>query len=136
MRVLEQPSNPERRFWNPTLPVEPCTIVSKVIHGKGIGAKQLGMPTANLENTPAINLQLVDYPSAIYVVRAKLKERWYRGAMSIGTNPQVEQSEERKLEVYLCHEFSEDFYGQPIEVQLERLIRLELKFPSYGKAFA
>ena len=93
MNVLEKPNNPERNFWNLTLPVDPCTIVSKVIHGKGIGAKDLGMPTANLENTAAINLLLADYPSAIYVVRAKLLGRWYRGAMSIGTNPQVEQSE-------------------------------------------
>jgi len=39
MRVLEKPNNPERSFWNLTLPVEICTIASKVIHGKGIGAK-------------------------------------------------------------------------------------------------
>lgn len=132
MQVLEKPSNPERNFWNLTLPVDPCTIVSKVIYGKGIGKKDLGMPTANLENTSTINLLLADYPSAIYVTRVKLFDNWYRGAMNIGTNPQVEQSEERKLEVYICHNFEHNFYGEEIEVVLERLIRLELKFPSFG----
>lgn len=66
----------------------------------------MGMPTANLQNTPEIDRMLMDYPSAIYIVDVNLRGETYRGAMNIGTNPHVQDSEERKLEVYICHHFT------------------------------
>jgi hypothetical protein len=37
MKVEEKPVNKELELWRMTLPVDPCTIKGKVIHGKGIG---------------------------------------------------------------------------------------------------
>lgn len=59
MKVLETPTNPERALWNITLPIQPITISGEIIHGKGIGAKQLGLPTANLWNSSSINAKLL-----------------------------------------------------------------------------
>jgi len=97
------------------------TILGTVRHGSHLG-HELGFPTANLS---AHNEQFP--PNGVYVIEAMLKEKRLPGVANIGIRPTVEPASERTLEVHLF-DFSEDIYGQDMELRFVRYLRPERKF--------
>ncbi|KAH9245983.1 hypothetical protein BASA81_016524 [Batrachochytrium salamandrivorans] len=106
----------------------PIVLKSKVVRGFGRGGKQLGCPTANLEENV---LGLEQARPGVYFGWAKLGEggEWYKCVASVGWNPFF-QNEKKTCEPHLLHEFTEDFYGSEIEIRLCGRIRDEKNFPS------
>jgi riboflavin kinase/FMN adenylyltransferase len=99
----------------------PFAVAGKVQHGDKLG-REIGYPTANVD--------LGNYlrPSyGIYAVRVTLADgRVVDGAANLGIRPSFDPPKEL-LEPYLF-DFSEDLYGQVIEVALVDYLRPEAKF--------
>jgi riboflavin kinase/FMN adenylyltransferase len=99
------------------------TILGTVRSGAGRG-RGIGFPTANLS---AHNEQFP--PNGVYAVRVLMDSRWFEGVANVGVRPTVESATDRVLEVHIF-DFSDDCYGQDLEVKFERFLRPEQKFPS------
>ncbi len=97
------------------------TIFGTVQHGEELGRK-LGFPTANLA---AHNEQFP--PNGVYAVRITRPGQTYNGVANIGYRPTVEHKPERLLEVYIF-DFNETIYGENLEVDFVKFLRLEKKF--------
>ncbi|WP_085811008.1 bifunctional riboflavin kinase/FAD synthetase [Sphingomonas sp. TZW2008] len=101
----------------------PFTIAGEVRHGDKLG-REIGYPTANVD--------LGNYlrPAyGIYAVRVALADgRVIDGAANLGIRPSFDPPKEL-LEPYLF-DFSENLYGQTIEVALIDFLRPEAKFDS------
>ena len=101
----------------------PYTVSGAVVEGKKIG-RTLGFPTANLATGDA---QLP--PDGVWAVWATLADgRILPGVANLGMRPTVDGST-RSVEVHLFH-FTEDLYGEEIEIDFENHLRAEIKFPS------
>ena len=99
----------------------PFAIEGIVEHGDRRG-RQIGYPTANLSLGSYLRPRY-----GIYAVRGRLSDgRALEGAANLGIRPTFEPPKEL-LETYFF-DFSEDLYGQVIEVELISFIRPELKF--------
>jgi riboflavin kinase/FMN adenylyltransferase len=99
----------------------PFAIEAIVEHGDRRG-RDLGYPTANLSLGSYLRPRY-----GIYAVRGRLADgRVLDGAANLGIRPSFEPPKEL-LEPYFF-DFSEDLYGQVIEVELISFIRPELKF--------
>lgn len=92
---------------------------AKVVRGFGRG-NRLGYPTANLDKTD------LDISHGVYAVRVKLFDRKYLGLMHFGFKDVF--SEPVSLEVFI-KDFSQDIYGQEMEVQILEKIREVKNFP-------
>lgn len=102
------------------------SISGKVIDGKKLG-RTIGYPTANLE----INeLKLLPKKGA-YIVEVYVKNQFYKGMLSIGTNPTV-NGEKLTVEVYIL-DFNEDIYGENITLRFRDFLHEEIKFESLEK---
>ena len=101
-------------------------VKGEVIEGKHIGAT-IGYPTANM-NYPDV---LVQPKYGVYDVSVELPDgRMCRGLANFGVKPTVSQdNKEPVLEIYLI-DFEGDLYGQTINVEFTKFIRLERKFNS------
>lgn len=86
----------------------PKTISGKVIHGKGIAAKVLGIPTANLDCKPQID------EGVYYGTFNK-----YNCLISYGFNPHFG---DRSFEVHVLY-FNQDIYHTNIDIELKEYIR-------------
>ncbi len=101
----------------------PISVQGKVIHGQGRG-KQMGMPTANLENVQG---ELV---SGVFCGVATLRGESFPCVCSVGKNVTFEMQEET-FEVHLITpQALEDFYGEMLSVNVTHFIRPMLKFSS------
>lgn len=98
-------------------------IHATVIHGMKIGSKELGYPTANLEIDFENKIIPADGIYAVYITMDDIK---YKGMMSIGMNPTIE-NKGRSMEVNIF-DFNEDIYGKTIKVSFVKKIRNEEKF--------
>ncbi len=98
-------------------------IHAKVIHGMKLGSTQLGYPTSNLEMEFGDKIVPAD---GIYAVYIYVEGSIYKGMMSIGTNPTIE-NKGRSMEVHIFH-FHKDIYGETIKVAFVQKIRNEEKF--------
>ena len=89
--------------------------------------RQLGFPTANVR--PDVDF----YPkTGVYACLVRLPDSRYRKAvMNVGMNRTFVEGDHNpiKVEVHLF-DFSEDIYGQTIQVELCHYLREERKFPS------
>src|SRR5690606_579827 len=88
--------------------------------------RRLGFPTANLANCE----QLIP-GEGVYAGAARLPGRSpdpIAAAISVGTNPTFGESA-LTVEAYLL-DYSEDVYGEPIELQFHAWIRPQQKFAS------
>ena len=94
--------------------MENVRFTAKVIYGKDRGKKILGYPTANLDKTD------LDIPHGVYAVEVNVKGKKYSGVMHFGIKEVF--NEGASLEV-LIKDFSEDIYGQNIEVKVINRIR-------------
>ena len=105
------------------LMTRPFAIRGVVEHGDKVG-RTLGYPTANL---PLGSYLRPRY--GIYAVTGKLPDgRVLHGAGNLGVRPTFDPPKEL-LEPYFF-DFSEDLYGQEIEVAFHHFIRPEAKFDS------
>lgn len=95
-----------------------------VIKGKQVG-RTLGYPTANLNVNGQVKLIPKD---GIYVVKARIEDKLYKGMMSIGFNPTVQtENRQRHIEVNIF-DFDQDIYGKDVEVSIVQRLRDEEKF--------
>jgi riboflavin kinase/FMN adenylyltransferase len=95
-----------------------------VIQGEHLGQK-LGFPTANLD--PA---GLALPPNGVYAALAYVKGRAYRAALNIGFRPTLAlKSKIVHVEAHLL-DFSDNLYGQELEIQIAEKLRDERKFSS------
>ena len=88
------------------------SVSGKVIDGKKLG-RTIGYPTANIE---VDELKLLPKKGA-YIVEVYVKNKFYKGMLSIGTNPTV-NGDKLTVEVYIL-DFNEDIYGDEITVNSE-----------------
>lgn len=102
------------------------SINGTVVQGKQLG-RTIGFPTANI----SINEDYKLIPnSGVYVVECKIENQSYFGMMNIGTNPTVENTNQKqKLEVNIF-DFDQDVYGKSINISFLKRIRSEQKFGS------
>lgn len=99
------------------------TYVSEVMHGDRRGRK-LGFPTANLE----IADHRAMLPNGVYIVRVKVRGKFFKGIANIGDNPTFKIAK-RRIEVFIDN-FSENIYGEEISVSFAEKIRDEKIFDS------
>lgn len=102
------------------------SVTGKVIDGKKLG-RTIGYPTANME---VDEIKLLPKKGA-YIVEVYVKEKFYKGMLSIGTNPTV-NGEKLSTEVYIL-DFNEDIYGEEITVKFRDFLHEEIKFESLEK---
>ena len=102
----------------------PYEICGRVVEGKQIG-RTIGFPTANLDVET-----LVIPPDGVYPVMAQLNGQRFQGIMNIGMRPtQSKENSRRSAEVHLFN-FTENIYGQTMEVKPYKQLRREQKFPT------
>jgi len=101
----------------------PFYISGTVGKGQQLG-RQLGFPTANIVHSGELAPGL-----GIYFCTVSLDGKTYRGACSVGINPTVSNTHDVKIEVYIL-DFSEDIYGQKLQLFFHKKIRDELRFDS------
>ena len=105
------------------LMTRPFAVRGIVQHGDKVG-RTINFPTANLD--------MVDYLRpryGIYAVTGRLPDgRMLQGAANIGIRPTFDPPKEL-LEPHFF-DFSEDLYGQSIEVAFHHFLRPEAKFDS------
>jgi len=94
-----------------------------VIKGDQLGRK-LGYPTANLEYNDPDKIHL---GHGVYAVRVQIKNKWFKGMLSIGTRPTLERSDER-IEVNIF-DWNEEIYGQTIRIAVSKYLRPQEKYP-------
>ncbi|SHI63933.1 riboflavin kinase / FMN adenylyltransferase [Pseudozobellia thermophila] len=99
-------------------------LTGTIVKGKGLG-RQLNFPTANLHIGE--NYKLIP-KNGVYVVQAELKGHTVYGMMNIGYNPTV-SGKDKSIEINFF-DFSQDLYGQKIQVEILHRIRDEHKFDS------
>ncbi|OCG06927.1 riboflavin biosynthesis protein RibF [Gilliamella sp. wkB178] len=100
------------------------TIQGRVIYGNAL-ARQLGFPTANIHlhrKKPALQ--------GVYFVKVKnlCNNQYYDGIANIGIRPTI-QGKTAILEVHLF-DFTDNIYGQYLEVLFVKKLRDEKKFES------
>ena len=100
-------------------------LTGTVIKGKGLG-RQLGFPTANL--AIAESYKLIP-KNGVYAVKSVLKGQTVNGMMNIGYNPTISSETEKTIEINFF-DFTQDLYGQKIQIDILEWIREEEKFNS------
>ena len=114
----------------------PYYVQGTVTHGFGRGSKELGCPTANLDQKTVYK---VNIPTGVYWGLAQLvHDRGENRPLhdeirpmicSIGFNPHY-GNQTKSLEVHILHKYDHDFYDSTIKVAICGRIRDELSFPS------
>lgn len=99
------------------------TYAGKVVDGDKRGRK-IGFPTANLE----IADHRAMLPNGAYIVRVKVRGKFYNGIANVGDNPTFKVAR-RRLEVFI-DDFSENIYGEEIFVSFVSKLRDEKIFAS------
>ena len=101
----------------------PFAIRGTVQHGDKVG-RTIGFPTANIDLGTYLRPRF-----GIYAVTGRLADgRLLHGAANIGIRPTFDPPKEL-LEPHFF-DFSEDLYGQEIEIAFHRFLRPEEKFGS------
>lgn len=91
-------------------------------YGKQLG-RTVGMPTANL--VTAENVSKVK--DGVYASIATVGGKRYLGVTNIGLRPTVDDEKHRTIETYLL-DFSQDIYGEEMELELHQYLREIKKF--------
>ncbi len=103
-------------------------LTGKVIHGKKLG-RTIGYPTANLE----VPVNKLLPKSGAYIVEVYIDDQFYKGMLSIGTNPTIDdQNETLHTEVYIL-DFDQDIYGKEITIKFRDFLHDEIKFEGLEK---
>lgn len=105
-----------------------CQMIrATVIKGFGRGSKELGIRTANLDETTSF--EMARDGTGVFMGFCKLNDVVYPMVMSVGWNP-FYKNKVPSAEVHILHEFENDFYGSEIQVIKASFIRNELNFES------
>jgi riboflavin kinase/FMN adenylyltransferase len=100
------------------------SVGGTIIEGRQIG-RTIGFPTANIK--PDSRYKLIP-KNGVYAVNVQLDGKVYKGMLSIGSNPTVnEDMKLRSIEVYILN-FDNDIYGKKISVIFMKRLRDEKKF--------
>lgn len=102
------------------------SVSGKIVHGKKIG-RTIGFPTANIE----VHKEKLLPKKGAYIVEVWLRGKFYKGMLSVGTNPTV-GGNKMSVEVYIL-DFHRDIYGEYIEVKFRDFLHEEIKFESIEK---
>ncbi len=105
---------------------EPYAIHGEVVHGRNMGGRVFGFPTANILPPPSKRLPLF----GVYVSRVRVDDTYYQGVTNIGRKPTVEGENPAGAETYIFG-LDRDLYGKVIEVQLLSFLRKEQAFGSF-----
>ncbi|MGZ3950354.1 MAG: bifunctional riboflavin kinase/FAD synthetase [Flavisolibacter sp.] len=95
-----------------------------VIRGDQLGRK-LGYPTANLDYT---ELDKIHLGHGVYAAIAEVNGARYKGMLSIGNRPTLQNSNER-VEINLF-EFDDEIYGETVRVVVKNYLRGQEKYSS------
>lgn len=93
-----------------------------VVHGDKLG-RTLGYPTANLVYNDPDKIRLGE---GVYAVTATINGLEYKGMLSIGKRPTLNDTQER-VEVNLF-DFDQDIYGQTISVTVHHFLRSQERY--------
>lgn len=129
----------------------PIRMISTVVRGFGRGSSDLGIPTANLDQSPGnfhSTQPFEDLPTGIYWGFARIGQETttYKTACSIGYNPTY-GNESKTIEPHLIAPENDpkrrasscgesvlgDFYDQPIRLSVVGYLRPELPFEGLEK---
>lgn len=99
-------------------------VMGKVVHGNQVG-RSLGFPTINL--LPEADKLLP--PGGVYVSQVFCRGKRYNGISNVGYKPTVTNEHVLGVESYL-YDFSENVYGEFVEISLMKFLRPEKKFGS------
>ena len=103
----------------------PYSLKGKIVKGHQIG-RTIGFPTANLSVEDS---RKILPGNGVYAVWAVLSGKRYKGMLSIGNRPTLDDGNSQSIEVYLL-DFSGDLYGAEMEVSFVYQLRANRKFPS------
>lgn len=95
-----------------------------VVKGDQLGRK-LGYPTANLQYTDSDKIHL---GHGVYAAYAEVDGIKYKGMLSVGTRPTLENSDER-IEINIF-DFDKEIYGKTIRVTVKNFLRGQEKYAS------
>uniref|UniRef100_A0A0M3I0P5 riboflavin kinase n=1 Tax=Ascaris lumbricoides TaxID=6252 RepID=A0A0M3I0P5_ASCLU len=110
----------------------PYYFSGRVVTGFGRGGKQLGCPTANLDDGAIARLPS-DFPCGVFYGLAQVDGgKLYGMVMSVGWNPHF-KNEKKTVEVHILHSFPEDFYGSNLRAVALGYLRSMTAFDSLGK---
>lgn len=103
-------------------------LTGKVIHGKKLG-RTIGYPTANID----VPINKLLPKSGAYIVEVYVDDQFYKGMLSIGTNPTIDDlNQSLHTEVYIL-DFDQDIYDQEITVKFRDYLHDEIKFEGLEK---
>ncbi|MGN0383971.1 MAG: bifunctional riboflavin kinase/FAD synthetase [Eubacterium sp.] len=105
----------------------PYAITGKVIYGKQLGRK-LGFPTVNImpDKTKVVPL------AGVYKSEVLIKGKIYPAITNVGDNPTVDGDLKTRVETHIFN-FSEDVYGENLEIHFLKFVRGEITFDSVEK---
>jgi riboflavin kinase/FMN adenylyltransferase len=121
-RIRELLKNGEIELANKLLG-RPFSFKAEVIHGEQRG-RTIGFPTAN--QLPDERLVVPKF--GVYATAVVVNGRQYAGVTNIGIRPMFELKKPQS-ETYIC-DFSDDIYGEIIEIKLLKYLREEGHFGS------
>ncbi|WP_333852868.1 bifunctional riboflavin kinase/FAD synthetase [Epilithonimonas sp.] len=103
-------------------------LTGKVIHGKKLG-RTIGYPTANIE----VPINKLLPKSGAYIVEVYIDNQFYKGMLSIGTNPTIDdKNASLHTEVYIL-DFDQDIYDKQITIKFRDFLHDEIKFEGLEK---
>jgi riboflavin kinase/FMN adenylyltransferase len=102
------------------------SLCGKVVDGKKLG-RTIGYPTANLEID---SIKLLPKNGA-YIAEVFYENKFYKGMLSIGTNPTV-NGKSKTVEVYIL-DFDKDIYGETLTLKFRDFLHEEIKFENLKK---
>ncbi len=101
----------------------PYSFQGEVVQGNQMG-RQLGFPTANLRISHPLKL----IPAiGVYAVTVIVRDRIYKGMLNVGYRPTLTEDLILTCEVHIL-DFSEDIYGETIQVRFMDRLRDEKRF--------
>jgi len=95
-----------------------------VIYGDQLGRK-LGYPTANLQYN---DLDKIHLGHGVYAAYAEIDGTRYKGMLSIGVRPTLDNSDER-VEINLF-DFEREIYGETVRIVVKKYLRGQEKYTS------
>ncbi|CAF1150129.1 unnamed protein product [Rotaria sordida] len=104
----------------------PYFTLGIIVRGFGRGSKELGCPTANLDETTVEKLPSSIDEGVYYgwgqLLTKNNSNKLYKMVASVGRNP-FYNGKTKTLETHLMHEFKHDLYGEKLKIVLLGEIR-------------